>query len=200
LAKKNKRLGDDPFERFLPQIQDTRKKKDSDINNDDDADKNSDKNKNSSVNVDKNKNNDVAVNVNNDVDKNVNNDVNVNNGNYNDAAIAVNDNITKNVVDDIDADGSVAVGSDDATDISSDVYSDAAVSSDVAGDDSAVSVSGTFKIQKKTPKSAHYTRATFYLRPDQLRTINRLHKDSGRDKSELVRIAVDILIKQARVE
>ena len=41
---------------------------------------------------------------------------------------------------------------------------------------------------------------TIRFRPDQIRAINRLHKDSGRDKSELVRLAVDILIEQARVE
>jgi len=185
--KKDDRLGSDPFDSLLPHISDSRKKKDADINNDDAADKNVDNSTNSSINDDKNINNDVAVNVSNDVDEIVNNDVNINKNNY--KVDDVNNNSTVNIVDDVN---------NDVADV---IYGNNDIASDVAvGNDVAVSTHDTFKISKKTPKSAHYTRATFYLRPDQLRTINRLHKDSGRDKSELVRMAVDILIKRATVE
>jgi hypothetical protein len=205
--KDEKRLATDPFERFLPQIGDSRKKKDSDVNNANDADKNVDNSTNSSANSDKNKNNDVAVNVSNDADKNVNKDVNINKNNYSNNADVVNKNSTVNNVDDVSNDNAVAVDTvvdndiDISTAVDGDIYGNSDIANDVAvGDDVAVSTLGTFKIPKKTPKSNHYTRATFYLRPDQLRTINRLHKDSGRDKSELVRMAVDILIKRATVE
>jgi len=179
--KDEKRLATDPFERFLPQIGDSRKKKDADINNA----------------------NDAAVNVSNDADKIVNNDVNNNKNNYSNSADVVNKISTVNNVDDVSNDNSNAIAVetvvDNDIDISTAVDDDIYGNSDIAND-VAVSTLGTFKIQKKTPKSNHYTRATFYLRPDQLRTINRLHKDSGRDKSELVRMAVDILIKRATVE
>jgi hypothetical protein len=207
--KDEKRLATDPFERFLPQIGDSRKKKDADINNANDADNNVDNSTNSSVIIDKNKNNDVAVNVSNVADKIVNNDVNNNKNNYSNSADVVNKISTVNNVDDVSNDNSNAIAVETVVDndidistaVDDDIYGNSDIASDVAaGDDVAVSTLGTFKIQKKTPKSNHYTRATFYLRPDQLRTINRLHKDSGRDKSELVRMAVDILIKRATVE
>ena len=45
-----------------------------------------------------------------------------------------------------------------------------------------------------------YIKMTHYFRPDQLKALDRLHKKSGRDKSELVRMAIDILIERAQVE
>ena len=51
-----------------------------------------------------------------------------------------------------------------------------------------------------TKKSYELVKMTHYFRPDQLKEIARLSKKSGRDKSELVRLAVDILIEQAKVE
>jgi hypothetical protein len=156
MAKKNdKRLGEDPFERFLPQIQDSRKKKDDDVSSD--ISKNVDDDVNKVKNDDVDKINDVDVNVNDDVANIVNNDVNI--------------STVKNNV------------------------GDSAVNSDAAA-----STKGTITIARKKFKSDDYTRATYYLRPDQIRTLNRLHKDSGRDKSELVRMAVDILIERAKVE
>jgi hypothetical protein len=38
------------------------------------------------------------------------------------------------------------------------------------------------------------------LRPDQIQAIDDLHDQSGRDKSELVRMALDIMIDWAKVE
>lgn len=180
MAKKDdKRLASDPFERFLPQIDDSRKKKDDDVNSDasKDVDKNVDDDVNKTKNDDKNKINDVDVNVNKDDDKVVNNAVNISTDEINVDAVDVIDGVSENV----------STNDDDGN--------DSVVSSDVA-----VSANGTITIARKKNKSGDYLRATYYLRPDQIRTINRLHKDSGRDKSELVRMAVDILIKQARVE
>jgi len=51
-----------------------------------------------------------------------------------------------------------------------------------------------------TKKNYDLVKMTHYFRPDQLKEISRLSKKSGRDKSELVRLAVDILIEQAKVE
>jgi len=52
----------------------------------------------------------------------------------------------------------------------------------------------------KKVKTTEYVRMTHYFRPDQLKELDKLHKQSGRDKSELVRLAVDILIEQAKIE
>ncbi len=57
----------------------------------------------------------------------------------------------------------------------------------------------TITITRKS-KSNEYVKMTHYFRPDQLKALDRLHKKSGRDKSELVRLAVDILVEQAKVE
>ncbi len=59
--------------------------------------------------------------------------------------------------------------------------------------------SSIITIPKKI-KTREYVRMTHYFRPDQLKELDKLHKQSGRDKSELVRLAVDILIEQAKIE
>jgi hypothetical protein len=43
---------------------------------------------------------------------------------------------------------------------------------------------------------------TYYLRPDQVQAIDiyDLHDQSGRDKSELVRMTLDIMIERAKVK
>ena len=164
--KKDKRLGDDPFEKFLPQIQDSRKKKDDAVNNDKNINKDSDNDDNKINAVDKN--NDVVT------SKIVNNDVN-NRDDVNNDVSTVND-----------VDRNVDVITDD--------------NKNIAGDENVSIGKGTITIAKKKNKSDDYLRVTYYLRPDQIRAIGRLHKDSGRDKSELVRMAVDILIERARVE
>ncbi len=57
----------------------------------------------------------------------------------------------------------------------------------------------TITIPRKI-KTEEYVRMTHYFRPDQLKELDKLHKNSGRDKSELVRMAIDILIEQAKIE
>jgi len=161
MAKKDSRLGDDPFDLFLPQIKDSRKKKDVDISND--GIKNTDKNKNVIIDNDEN------ANVNNDTNINVNNDEDVNDG------------------------SNINSSTDSISDVSTAVSKNTNADNDVA-------VSETITINKKKFKSGEYVRATYYLRPDQIRTINRLNRDSGQDKSELVRMALDILFERARVE
>ena len=49
-------------------------------------------------------------------------------------------------------------------------------------------------------KSEDYVKMTHYFRADQLKALDRLHKQSGRDKSELVRMAIDLFVNQAQVE
>ena len=49
-------------------------------------------------------------------------------------------------------------------------------------------------------KSEDYVKMTHYFRADQLKALDRLHKQSGRDKSELVRMAIDLFVERARVE
>ncbi len=179
--KKDKRLGEDPFERFLPQIQDSRKKKVDDVNGD--VNKNVDKDIDNDVSKNKTVDDDVSVDV------NVNNDVNSGDD------VSADEYVNDDVIDD------VANTDDENINIDEDASSDNVVIIDRAvSSDDAVNAAGTITIQKKKSKSGDYARATYYLRPDQISTINRLHKDSGRDKSELVRMAIDILIERARVE
>jgi len=52
----------------------------------------------------------------------------------------------------------------------------------------------------KRKRTEEYVKMTYYFRPDQLKELDKLHKQSGRDKSELVRLAIDILIDQAKIE
>ena len=176
--KKDDRLGSDPFESVLPFIQDSRKKKEAD--SDSDITKNSDSDKISSSDstntTDTDSNSAVATDVNNVSDSD--SDIIVDNDSVNDADVA--DDIN-NVAD---SDNVSAADADSAVRSTSDNYV----------------VSDKITIQKKRNKTGAYSRMTFYLRPDQVRFINRLHKDSGRDKSELIRMAVDILIERARVE
>jgi hypothetical protein len=46
---------------------------------------------------------------------------------------------------------------------------------------------------KITSKPAK-VKATFYIMPDQLKALTRLSKKTGRDKSELIRMAIDGLL------
>ena len=54
-------------------------------------------------------------------------------------------------------------------------------------------------IARRKEKSA-LVKMTYYLRPDQVQAIDDLHDQSGRDKSELVSMALDIMIERAKVE
>lgn len=188
--KDNDRLGNDPFNGVLPFIQDSRKKKDADSDSDSDIDKISSNDSTNTIDTDSNR--DVATDVNNVNDSDSDNIV---------------DNVSDNVVDISNDDNNIIDSVNDADvvdDISNVADSDNVSAADA---DSAVSstsdnyvVSDKITIQKKRNKTGAYSRMTFYLRPDQIRFINRLHKDSGRDKSELIRMAVDILIERASVE
>ena len=169
--KEDKRLGDDPFERFLPQIQDSRKKKDDDASADESvsatesksADKNTSKSesKNTSTRTSKN------TNKSNDISEN-------------ESKSASNGKSENEITD----------AGESKNKITSTVASESAYESDGAT---------AIKIARKN-KNTGYVKMTHYFRPDQLEAIETLHKESGRDKSELVRLAVDILIRQAKVE
>ena len=192
--KDNDRLGNDPFNGVLPFIQDSRKKKE--VDSDSDITKNGDNDKISSSDstntTDTDSNSDVATDVNNVGDSD--SDINVDNDSDNVADIN-NDDI--NTIDSVN-DADVADNINNVAD--SDNVSAADAGSAVSSTSDNYVVSDKITIQKKRNKAGAYSRMTFYLRPDQIRFINRLHKDSGRDKSELIRMAVDILIERARVE
>ena len=66
-------------------------------------------------------------------------------------------------------------------------------------DASAVASNGAITIARRK-KTNTLVKMTHYFRPDQLQAIDELHEKSGRDKSELVRMAIDILIERAKVE
>jgi hypothetical protein len=57
----------------------------------------------------------------------------------------------------------------------------------------------TITIARRKVKSA-LVKMTYYLRPDQVQAIDDLQEQSGLDKSELVRMALDIMIERAKVE
>ena len=57
----------------------------------------------------------------------------------------------------------------------------------------------TITIARRKEKSA-LVKMTYYLRPDQVQAIDDLHDQSGRDKSELVLMALEIVIERAKVE
>ena len=184
--KDNDRLGSDPF---LPFIQDSRKKKSDDVSDDESIsdDENVDVNKSKNNDTNKNVDNDVNINVNNDV----NDDENVNNDDYNDVNTSINKNKSTNVgvIDDVNVNDDEIKSTSEST-----IESD-----DESTIETANNGQGAITIEKKI-KTDNYVRMTHYFRQDQLKAIERLHKQSGRDKSELVRMAVDILIEQARVE
>jgi hypothetical protein len=179
MAKKNNRLGDDPFDVLLPQIQNTRKKKDDDVNtaNDDDG------------NVAKNKNDDTAKNINNGsgTDKNI-----VRNNSRNNAGNNDNNSVA-------DKDNSII---NDSANITSNVKSNVnAIVNDVDNVENVSTDDNNFiNISKKQKKTDGYVRVSTYLLPDQVKAIEELQKKTGRDKGELYRMAVNILIERARVE
>lgn len=177
MAKKDSRLGDDPFDLFLPQIKDSRKKKDDDVNSD---------NVNDSVSA---KNNDNAT-----VD-------NINNANDNDGNKSRNksrNNVSNN--NNINIEDNVSVtNSNVSTDNVSDVITDND-RSNVNDTDVSTAVSNFVNISKKQKKTDGYIRISTYLLPYQVKAIEDLQKKTGRDKGELYRMAVNILIERARVE
>ena len=173
--KKDNRLGSDPFDSVLPFIQDSRKKKDDDVSSDEDT--TDDVNKNIINDVDNDS--DVNETVNNDEISSeiVNNDV------YNDV------NVADDVSEIVDVDENIITSESVIISKNEDVTTSQPVNNGQGG----------ITIEKKV-KLDNYVRMTHYFRPDQIRAIDRLHKQSGRDKSELVRMAIDILVEQARVE
>ncbi len=68
------------------------------------------------------------------------------------------------------------------------------------GDDAAERNGVSIITIPKKIKTEEYRRMTHYFRADQIKELDKLHKQSGRDKSELVRMAIDILIEQAKIE
>ena len=58
---------------------------------------------------------------------------------------------------------------------------------------------GNFILTKKAANKQN-VKLTVYIRPQQLRDLNDLQKESGRDKSDLTRIALDLLMEQVKIK
>ena len=178
MAKKFK-MDDDPFEGVLPHLKDSRKKKDDDVNNDNVSDSVSAKNNDSAT----------AKNINNANDNDRNNSRNITRNN-------VSNNDTNNIKDNVSVNDS-----NNSTNNVSDVIVANVNDTDVDNiNDVSAAVSNFINIAKKQKKTDGYIRISTYLLPDQVKAIEDLQKMTGRDKGELYRMAVNILIERARVE
>jgi hypothetical protein len=181
--KDEKRLATDPFERFLPQIGDSRKKKDADASENESTSKNAGNgasiitSKKESENTDTSTSKDTSTSTSTSNGKNKN--ASASKCDYESIGTIVNDGESKRVITSITPDESNSV-------------------SNGASTDTSVSAS-TITIERKS-KGSTLVKMTHYFRPDQLKAIDELNEKSGRDKSELVRMAVDILIERAKVE
>ncbi len=183
MAKKDSRLGDDPFDLFLPQIKDSRKKKDDDVNSDNVSDSDSVKNNDNATAKDVNNANDNDGNNSRNITRN--NVSNNDNNNIKDNVNVVNNDVaTDNVNDVIVANVSSNINDTDVSNVN----------------DVSTAVSNFINIAKKQKKTDGYIRISTYLLPAQVKAIEDLQKKTGRDKGELYRMAVNILIERARVE
>jgi hypothetical protein len=167
--KDEKRLATDPFERFLPQIGDSRKKKDADASENESTSKNA--GNGASINTSKKESENTNTST--------SNDASTSKSDYNSNGTIESDGESKRVITSITPDESNSANNGTSA-------------------DKSVSAS-TITIERKS-KGSTLVKMTHYFRPDQLRAIDELNEKSGRDKSELVRLAVDILIERAKVE
>jgi hypothetical protein len=197
--KDEKRLATDPFERFLPQIGDSRKKKDEDTSD------------GASEIADASTSKDASKVTSNDAGKSANKDTSTVNGasDYNGTSKSTNADTSVSKVKSADANASkdtsnyasattnIVTSNDDGKSKS---ISAGAVASNGDGESAIAVTSGsTITIARRKEKSA-LVKMTYYLRPDQVQAIDDLQEQSGRDKSELVRMALDIMIDRAKVE
>ena len=196
MPKKNeKRLASDPFDRFLPQIGDSRKKKDEDTSD------------GASESADVSTSKDASKVTSNDAGKSTNIDASTVNGasDGNDGSKSTSNDTSnftgaskdKSTDADTSKDTSTITSNDDGK---SKRISAGADASNGDGESAIAVTSGsTITIARRKVKSA-LVKMTYYLRPDQVQAIDELHDQSGRDKSELVRMALDVMIDRARVE
>ncbi len=195
--KDNKRLGDDPFERFLPQIQDSRKKKDehtSDGKSDGASageSKSVSKSTNKSKSADASKSTSASNGESASTSKVTSNDTSI-----------IDDTITsKSTRTSTITDTSKSAAKSEGVIESADESAEAGAEEEgVTGSGEAGAASESMITIPKRKKTSILVKMTHYFRPDQLEAIDELHERSGRDKSELVRIAVDNLIERAKVE
>ena len=184
MPKKNeKRLATDPFDRFLPQIGDSRKKKDEDTSDgaSESADVSTSRDASHVTSNNAGKSASIDTSTVNGASKDKSADTNASNGTSNNTSATTS--IVTNTVD--GKSKSISAGAGESN-----------------GDgESAIAVTSgsTITIARRKEKSA-LVKMTYYLRPDQIQAIDDLHDQSGRDKSELVRMALDIMIDRAKVE
>ena len=72
---------------------------------------------------------------------------------------------------------------------------------DVNGDgDIDVNIDGNVNIDILKSKDDKKVKRTYYIKSDHDKKLNELSRKSGRDKSELIRMAIDFLYKNANME
>lgn len=166
-----KRCGDNPFEDKLPFIRDSRK---TDAEKDTEASNNaSDKAGKKNVNDASNKTSKKAGNI-----------------NDNKASNLTSDNTSKNA--------SIKDSNITSNNAGQDTGKNASVINGNADSNNAVNITsnsaGSLTVKEKNVK------ATYYFRQDQLNEVDRLSKMTGRDRSELLRMALDTFLAQVQVE
>jgi hypothetical protein len=201
--KDEKRLATDPFERFLPQIGDSRKKKDADASD------------GASESADVSTSKDASNVTSNDADKSISTDASTVNGASKDKNTSTitskdasevtsaskyesADTVTSNVASK-DTSTTTSVRASTVDGKSKSVSTGVGVSNGDGESAIAVTSGNTITIARRKEKGA-LVKMTYYLRPDQIQAIDDLQEQSGRDKSELVRMALDIMIDRAKVE
>ncbi len=181
MKKKADRLGSDPFENMLPHLTDSRKKKEADTSNDDD--------KSTSIDASKSADKDKTINASKSTSTITSKDTGASNG--------INKSTAKSESETKSISVSTVNGESKNADKSAVAYASNGITADT--DNGVGTGKSTITIARKS-KGSTLVKMTYYFRPDQLKAIDELHEKSGRDKSELVRMAVDLLVENARVE
>ncbi len=182
MAKKFK-MDDDPFEGVLPHLKSTRKKKEDDVSESENTNTSKIDDKVASTSTSKNENTSNGENVS-----------SVTSVIESKSASTSKGKITSESASEITGDVK-STNNDNVADVSVNTSN---IESEDTSNVASISAS-TITIARKS-KGSTLLKMTHYFRPDQLKAIDELHEKSGRDKSELVRMAVDILIERARVE
>ncbi len=190
MAKKFK-MDDDPFEGVLPHLKSTRKKKDVDTSNDDDESGSNVKSKSGGNGKSIGTSEITSTSDDKSDDKITGKITSTNTSKNKSTSASVNEIVNKS------ASKSISENENDDTFKSESAVNGASAVNYTSETESAGK--STITIARKSKGSA-LVKMTHYFRPDQLQAIDMLHEKSGRDKSELVRMAVDILIERAKVE
>ncbi len=92
-----------------------------------------------------------------------------------------------------------STGTDRGTGTSKDSDMDRGTGRSTSMDRDNSTSNGSITLTKKTSNQKN-VKLSVYVRPEQLRQLNDLQEESGRDKSELTRIALDLLLEQVKIK